>query len=110
MITTERLQLLLRVADRALAHQLSLDELAEAQRRLDQGYADFFEEHGRPFDDHRPINPEVAEFLPVIEATRQLYIARCDARQAANSAKRKLKLSVRAVERYDAAATSKEAA
>ncbi|KAA0995470.1 hypothetical protein FQ192_10545 [Pseudomonas sp. ANT_J12] len=103
MITTERLQLVLRVADRALDHQRAIDDLAEAQRRLDQGYADFFEEHGRPFGDRRPINPEVEEFLPVIDATRHLYISRCNARQAANTAKRKLKLSVRAVERHDAA-------
>lgn len=103
MITTERLQLALRVADRALAHQRAIDDLAEAQRRLDQGYADFFEEHDRPFDDRRPINPEIEEFFPVIDATRHLYINRCNARQAANTAKRKLKLAVRAVERYDAA-------
>lgn len=110
MITTERLQLSLRVADRAMTHQSALDDLAEAQRRLDQGYADFFEEHGRPFDDRRPINPEVEEFLPVIDATRHLYIARCNARQAVNTAKRKLKLAVRAVERYDVAITTQEAA
>lgn len=103
MITTERLQLTLRVADRAIAHQRAIDDLAESQRRLDQGYVDFFEEHGRPFDDRRPINPEVEEFLPVIEATRHLYINRCNARQAANTAKRKLKLAVRAVERHNAA-------
>lgn len=110
MITTERLQLTLRVADRAMAHQRTIDDLAEAQRRLDQGYADFFEEHGRPFDDRRPINPEVEEFFPVIEATRHLYIARCNARQAANTAKRKLKLAVRAVERFDADTITQEAA
>ncbi|MFL1558603.1 hypothetical protein [Pseudomonas sp. O11] len=109
MITTERLQLLLRVADRALAHQIMVDDAAESSRRLDQGYYDFFEEHGRPFSDSRPINPEVPEFLPVIEATRELYIARCNARQAANTAKRKLKLAVRAVERYDAASTQEAA-
>lgn len=110
MITTDRLQLLLRVADRALAHQIALDEVAEASRRLAQGYDDFFEEYGRPFGDNRPINPEVEQFQPVIDATRHLYIARCNARQAANTAKRKLKLAVRAVERYDAAAMSQEAA
>ncbi|APC18156.1 hypothetical protein BLL42_21405 [Pseudomonas frederiksbergensis] len=110
MITTERLQLSLRVADRAMGHQRAVDDLVEAQRRLDQGYTDFFEEHGRPFDDRRPINPEVEEFLPVIDATRHLYIARCNARQAANTAKRRLKLAVRAVERYDADTTIQEAA
>ena len=110
MITTERLQLMLRVADRALAHQIALDEVSEASRRLAQGYDDFFEEHGRPFEDSRPISPEVEQFQPVIGATRHLYIARCNARQAANTAKRKLKLAVRAVERYDAASTSQEAA
>lgn len=109
MITTERLQLMLRVADRALVHQVAMDNSAEAHRALDQGYHDFFEENGRPFPDSRPINPEVEEFLPVIEATRHLYIARCNARQAANTAKRKLKLAVRAVERYDAASTSQGA-
>ena len=110
MITTDRLQLLLRVADRALAHQIAMDDSAEAHRSLDQGYADFFEEHGRPFEDRRPINPEVEQFRPVIEATRHLYIDRCNARYVANTAKRKLKLAVRALERYDAATASKEAA
>lgn len=110
MITTERLRLMLRVADRALAHQFAMDNSAEAHRALDQGYYDFFEENGRPFSDNRPINPEIEEFLPVIEATRNLYIARCNARQAANTAKRKLKLAVRAVERYDAASNPQGAA
>jgi hypothetical protein len=87
-----------------------MDNAIEAHRCLDQGYTDFFEEHGRPFEDRRPISPEVEQFWPVIEATRHLYINRCNARYAANTAKRKLKLAVRALERYDAAMNAQEAA
>ncbi|WP_339503983.1 hypothetical protein [Pseudomonas sp. RL_105y_Pfl2_101] len=98
MITTERLQLILRVADRAMAHQRAIDDLAEAQRRLDQGYADFFEAHGRP---EGRFHQDNEDFLPVMFFTEGQYQRLQAAKKAEYNALRRHHTALRALESFN---------
>lgn len=85
------------VADRAVDFYQAQAQMRQLRERLNDEYSAFFQATGEPDPKRRRIDPANPVYAPVIAYTADSYELYCRARQAKNSAKRRMETAIRAL-------------
>ncbi|AYN09509.1 hypothetical protein [Pseudomonas putida] len=93
------------VAERAVAFYQAQAQMRQLRERLNDEYLAFFQATGEPDPKRRRIDPDNPAYAPVIAYTADSYDLYCRARQAKNSAKRRMETAIRALLGPDACAS-----
>lgn len=83
------------VAERAVAFYQAQAQMRQLRERLNGEYTAFFQATGEPDPKRRRIDPGNPAYAPVIAYTADSYDLYCRARQAKNSAKRRMETAIR---------------
>lgn len=83
------------VAERAVAFYQAQAQMRQLRERLNDEYSAFFQATGEPDPKRRRIDPDNPAYAPVIAYTADSYDLYCRARQAKNSAKRRMETAIR---------------
>lgn len=85
------------VAERAVTFYQAQAQVRRLRERLNDEYSAFFQATGEPDPKRRRIDPENPAYAPVIAYTAGSYELYRRARQAKNSAKRRMETAIRAL-------------
>ncbi|ASD13718.1 TPA: hypothetical protein L4U07_001115 [Pseudomonas aeruginosa] len=92
-------QQLIQIAEAAVEYQLAETKRNALRRELNTLYTTYFAAYGRPYADHRRIDPYDERFEPVLEFTGPAYRRWKDQRDLTTRLKRKLRTLVQRLER-----------
>ncbi|EPL5740982.1 hypothetical protein PJ263_025960 [Pseudomonas aeruginosa] len=92
-------QQLIQIAEAAVEYQLAETKRNALRRELNTLYTTYFAAYGRPYADHRRIDPYDERFEPVLEFTGPAYRRWKDQRDLTTRLKRKLRTLVQCLER-----------